>query len=226
MIGYKREGARIVLFVSALLVLGWGVLRVSRVAAAPLAASGGPNFAGTATGKGWNLLSNATGSNDNQCASAAAPHQNIDLTNFSFSIPTGSPITGILIEPKATSGSASHDFSATLLKAGSPVGTAKTWVPAAGLCSASAFASLGGDGDTWGASWTSNDINAANFGVRINNGTGGLSGAGIDAVKITVFTSGPAEVPEADTLLLFGGGMCGLVTWIGWQWRKGRVKKG
>ena len=30
----------------------------------------------------------------------------------------------------------------------------------------------------------------------------------------------PAEVPEADTLLLFGGGIGGLVTWLGWQLRK------
>lgn len=34
----------------------------------------------------------------------------------------------------------------------------------------------------------------------------------------------PAEVPEADTLLLFGGGIGGLATWLGWQWRKARSK--
>lgn len=27
----------------------------------------------------------------------------------------------------------------------------------------------------------------------------------------------PPEVPEADTLLLFGGGLGGLATWLGWQ---------
>ncbi len=37
--------------------------------------------------------------------------------------------------------------------------------------------------------------------------------------------SKPAEVPEADTLLLFGGGMGGLVTWVGWQFRKRRTMK-
>jgi Ice-binding-like len=34
----------------------------------------------------------------------------------------------------------------------------------------------------------------------------------------------PAEVPEGDTLLLFGGGIGGLATWIGWQWRKVRAR--
>ncbi len=34
--------------------------------------------------------------------------------------------------------------------------------------------------------------------------------------------SAPAEVPEADTLLLFGGGLGGLLTWAGWQWRRAR----
>ena len=36
--------------------------------------------------------------------------------------------------------------------------------------------------------------------------------------------SQPKEVPEADTLLLFGGGVGGLATWLGWQWRKVRSK--
>jgi hypothetical protein len=34
----------------------------------------------------------------------------------------------------------------------------------------------------------------------------------------------PKEVPEADTLLLMGGGLGGLATWLGWQWNKRRAK--
>lgn len=34
----------------------------------------------------------------------------------------------------------------------------------------------------------------------------------------------PAEVPEADTLLLMGGGLGGLATWLGWQRRKLRAR--
>lgn len=36
-------------------------------------------------------------------------------------------------------------------------------------------------------------------------------------------SSAPSDVPEGDTLLLFGGGLGGLATWVGWQWRKARA---
>jgi hypothetical protein len=38
-------------------------------------------------------------------------------------------------------------------------------------------------------------------------------------------TPTPAEVPEGDTLILVGGGLGGLGTWLGWQWRKARARK-
>jgi hypothetical protein len=34
-----------------------------------------------------------------------------------------------------------------------------------------------------------------------------------------------AEVPEGDTLLLMGGGLGGLATWLRWQWSRRRAKK-
>ncbi len=40
----------------------------------------------------------------------------------------------------------------------------------------------------------------------------------------TPVSSAPREVPEGDTLLLFGGGIGGLATWLGWQWRKVRTR--
>lgn len=35
----------------------------------------------------------------------------------------------------------------------------------------------------------------------------------------------PRDVPEADTLLLVGGGLGGLTTWLGWQLNRARTKK-
>jgi len=35
----------------------------------------------------------------------------------------------------------------------------------------------------------------------------------------------PRDVPEADTLLLVGGGLGGLTTWVGWQLRARAKKK-
>jgi hypothetical protein len=34
------------------------------------------------------------------------------------------------------------------------------------------------------------------------------------------FTLDPAEVPEADSLILFGSGASGVTAWLGWQWKK------
>jgi hypothetical protein len=43
------------------------------------------------------------------------------------------------------------------------------------------------------------------------------------AVQPTPIPARPAEVPEADTLLLLGGGLGGLATWLRWEWRKRRA---
>lgn len=49
---------------------------------------------------------------------------------------------------------------------------------------------------------------------------GGIAIAPISDSATVQVVDRPAEVPEADTLLLFGGGIGGLVTWLGWQMRK------
>jgi hypothetical protein len=217
----------------AALILVLGAMQQSQVSAAPLSATSGPNYAGTAAVSSgtWNPPGNATGIPDNNCATsgAGAGGASINLTNFSFSIPAGSTITGILVEPKA---GASVSGAAQLLKAGTPVGTLKTtWTPVVGNCAASTFSSLGGVGDTWGSTWSVSDINASNFGVQLTD-TSGAGNNNLDTVRITVFYDPPApkpvrpaEVPEADTLLLIGGGLGGLATWLGWQWRKARRKE-
>ncbi len=190
------------------------------VNSAPLGASMGPNFAGSASGALWNNPANATGTNNNVCADSNGGA--LDLTNFGFSIPTGSAITGILVEPKAND--AGGTYSVTLLKSGSATSATMTWTPVSTGCSVSTFAALGGAGNLWGTTWTPTDINAPTFGVRL---AAGDAPAYIDAVRITVFFDPtiptpprPAEVPEADTLLLFGGGLGALATWVGWKWRK------
>ena len=232
-----------VALMASLILLALSALHQSQVAAAPLAASQGPKYAGTASNTTWTNPSNATGANNGTCAdNLALGGAAIDLTNFSFSVPAWSAITGILVEPKAGETSDVSGLSARLLKAGTPVGTTKAWVPptiATSLpCSETTFASLGGAGDTWGASptWTPSDVNASNFGVRImcsnsaDCGDGNDAGV-LDAVSITVFfdlatpTPAPVNVPEADTLLLMSGGLGGLATWVGWQFRKRRGKK-
>ncbi|MBI3741090.1 MAG: hypothetical protein HY257_04975 [Chloroflexi bacterium] len=212
-------------FLAALLLV-LGAPHQSQVSAAPLSATAGPNYAGTATSATWSSPSNATGSPDNNCAISTAPSVTIDLTAFGFSIPAGSTITGILVEPKIGQFVVASSISAQLLKGGSPTGSSKTLssTSVGGVCSLTVFGSMGGTGDTWGASLTSSDANASNFGVRITGSTN--NSTHLDAVRITVFYDpGAADVPEANTLLLFGGGLGGLATWLGWQKSKLRARQ-
>jgi hypothetical protein len=58
--------------------------------------------------------------------------------------------------------------------------------------------------------------------VTIAGATGFTSGSG--CVRVDLGPAAPSEVPEADTLLLMSGGLGGLATWLGWQWRRVRAK--
>lgn len=78
------------------------------------------------------------------------------------------------------------------------------------------------------------------LGIGTPNNSNGLLSASFTTSALTVGThkisavdpangpsllqvvNGPSEVPEADTLLLLGGGMGGLATWARWQWSKRR----
>lgn len=82
----------------------------------------------------------------------------------------------------------------------------------------------------WGAI-NSNVYSGGNF-VYQNNGSNTTQWTTVPwsafpgsdlAFRATFNDPSSVEVPEADTLLLFGGGIGGLATWLGWQWR--RVKK-
>lgn len=153
-----------------------------------LAAQQGPDFATTlGTLRQWSSSGNATGPNNNACASEGTAGDSIDLTGFGFSIPAAAMIDGIIVEPKFGGGGATTNATPQLLKAGSPAGTAKppfTRPGGATGCSTSAFLTLGSITDLWGTTWTPTDINAANFGVRFAKGSSGT--AFLDAVRITV----------------------------------------
>lgn len=225
--------SRALLFASILFLI-MGGMWLSQVNAAPLAASAGPNYAGFAAQFGWANYNDALGTNDNNCASSTGltNTMTIELTQFSLNIPTGSTITGIQVEPKAGY-NGTNTMSAMLLQGGAAVGGIKSWTPvSAAACSDTAFGTLGGAGDLWGATWSPSDINGTNFGVRFYSATNCTSiDCELDAVRITVFydppavpqpapVSAPKEVPEGDTLLLLGGGMGGLGVWLRWQWGK------
>ena len=123
---------------------------------AHLSQSQGQGFASTATnvGGGWGSPSNATGPNDDTCASVAGANRSLDLKGVGLSIPSTASIVGLQIEAKAAR-SASGTIVATLLKGGTPTGAAATLTPTlANDCTSSVYATVGGTGDPWGASST------------------------------------------------------------------------
>lgn len=158
----------------------------------------GPNGAGTgtndaSTGTGaWSGPGNITTENgvgaNASVSSLQTPTQNLQATNFGFSVPAGSVIQGIFVEIKRGSSNAFvKDNSIKIMKGGVAVGTehadtATFW--ALGFT----FAGYGSSSDLWGTIWTSSDVNASNFGVQISAQCNQVISdtAFVDFVRITV----------------------------------------
>lgn len=104
---------------------------------------------------------------------------------FGFSIPA-QPINGLVVGVQGYQ-TGSGTLSVQILKAGVPVGVAKTL----SLPASDAFTNLGSATDMWGTTLAYSDINATNFGVAISYTGPGTPEAFIDYVQITVYqTSG------------------------------------
>jgi hypothetical protein len=175
------------------------------------------------TGSGWTNSQNIT-ANDNVVATTSIAGNSdgpvLTASNFGFSIPTGSTISGITVkfERWASSNSPSCCIKAThiyLLKNGVAGGTDKgpsNYWPTGGP---GATVNYGANNDLWGQTWTAADIDSANFGVQFsphNYSASAVTGSA-DYVEITVNYTPPADdayigtsgtpVKEVDT-----GGTC------------------
>lgn len=123
----------------------------------------------------------------------------IAVSDYGFSIPTGSTIDGILVEFKRYGANVKSPDGMlvnhpAIMKAGSIVATkagTDTWPT-----STPAYVSYGGPTDLWGQSWTASDINNSGFGAQIAavSTTGGTSStAFIDAIRIKVWYTPPVS---------------------------------
>lgn len=118
----------------------------------------------------------------------------LKATNFGFSIPGGSVITGILaiVTRKESASGVCRDMRVRIVKGG-VIGTTDRasgteWPTVA------AAAEYGGDGsggssDLWGETWTVSDINDSGFGFAISALGLGNGVASIDYMSLTVFYS-------------------------------------
>jgi hypothetical protein len=178
------------------------VLRAIEGAASPNAQST-KTSAGTAAdlssigSVSWTNPGNAKASDNSYATVELSTSQEshyLAVSNFSFALPEGATVTGVIATPERQAtkavpgGRVIRDNAIRLLKAGAAVGNNQ----AAGTIWPEADESLayGASDDDWGVAWAASDINATGFGVAISvkhDSTGAKATAKVDAVTVTVY---------------------------------------
>lgn len=169
--------------------------------------SQGPNNAGSATSNNaagtsaWIDPSYVTGASGSTFAwfdaESSGPSEYLDVTGFGFTIPVGSTILGIQFDVRKLELHAADDIFDALVKAlkgGTAVGndlkSATEWG------TSYAYTNYGGAANLLGTTWTVSDINASNFGIRIQAAQSVSSNIGaegrIEHVRCTVTYTAPA----------------------------------
>jgi protocatechuate 3,4-dioxygenase beta subunit len=146
----------------------------------------------TGTGVAWNTPSNVltqNGTSTTASLSSGNPlSQTLQITNFGFSIPTSSTITGVTARIRRQADNASGVLDSTLklviggLRTGNNKASGIAWTT-----SLSDFV-YGGTTDLWGTNLTAAQVNATNFGLslKVRNTSGANRIASVDVVEITV----------------------------------------
>ncbi len=126
--------------------------------------------------------------NTNDSVGAGGPSAVLLATGFGFAIPTGSVIHGVeaWVERAASASSSLSDNEVHLLKAGAQVGS--NFASGTMYTTTDATAAYGDDDDLWGTTWTAEEINASNFGLRfrVDSDTPVALTAYVDAITIRV----------------------------------------
>jgi hypothetical protein len=115
----------------------------------------------------WGSLSNATGNTPSTYALANLDDADdktneLRLTNFGFSIPSGATIDGITVT-FYSDGSADVDLTLGRLTKDGSAGVGNNGAANEGWGSTAIV--LGGVADLWGTTWTRDEINASTFGI-------------------------------------------------------------
>ena len=163
------------------------------------ASSAGPNSPGTTgteangTSTNWTSASNITSSDNNYAnitpLGTGADSYYLKGSNYSFAIPAGATINGIAVEweRKASGGSSNLvDNKIRIIKADATIGTTDkssgtTW------STTEAYFTYGSSSDLWGETWTSTDINDADFGAALAVHANSMDSAVVDHTRITVY---------------------------------------
>ena len=142
-------------------------------------------------GNAWSPLGQGlTQVGDGEAVSATAASTTLKLTQFGQSVPHADSVTGIEVRVHRRATGIVNDDLVQLYKGGGLAGTNQ----GGGLWDTGwEVVTYGGPGDTWGTSWSPNDVNADDFGVAI--AVTGSGTAEIDRVSIKVYftESGPGN---------------------------------
>ena len=126
--------------------------------------------------------------NANDSVGAGGPSAVLLATGFGFAVPTGSVIRGVeaWVERDASSTGSLSDNEVHLLKAGAQVGS--NVASGTMYTTSDVTQSYGDTNDLWGTTWTAEEINASNFGLRfrVDSDTPVAITANVDAITIRV----------------------------------------
>jgi hypothetical protein len=140
----------------------------------------------------WGTTSNITASDDSYSTctfNSVDTAQRLKATNFGYTL-SGVVIDGILVEVerKVDTGTNITDSQIAIIKAD---GTISSTNMSAGATwpTTEAYASFGGSTSLWGETWTTTDINDADFGVAIRPASDFAVNrtASVDHVRMTVY---------------------------------------
>jgi hypothetical protein len=170
----------------------------------------GPNFPGTAasdvsTGNAWANPTNVEAIDSvfsTVTLAAAATSDNLHASNFGFSLPSTTTVTGIEVDVFGFASAPGQIFNVYILNGlGNVVGHRSFPMPTA----YSGF-TVGGNSDLWGTgsfilNWTTNDFNQTGFGVTCNvtNSTGAAVTYSIDAFQIILYGIGGPSISVSGT---------------------------
>jgi hypothetical protein len=178
-----------ILLLSALLLL---------ISEFSLAQTAGPNNPASGTfiagaNLDWTFPGNIVNTADTNYATAifgaAANTDNLQGSNYGFSIPSGAIINGIVVTinrrtSAVNAGRITRDNIVSLVKGGIVTGNNKATATA--YTTSFATATYGSSTDTWGTTWTPADINATNFGAILSVNANNSLTATVDYIRITI----------------------------------------
>lgn len=169
----------------------------------------GPNDGGTFVDDttvgtvAWVNASNASTQDDtnataNLNAASQVSHY-LKATNFSFNVPSGATISGIvMIIDRSTVGLGSvKDNSVKIVQGGTIGGTEQALAGDWGA-DTNDYTIYGSPTDLWGLTWAASDINASTFGVVVSAklSTGISPSAGVDHIQLVIYYEPAAGDPD------------------------------